>query len=449
MPTDPDRQALIEQSIARYRKLLEQQLPDDKATLDQIEEAIQEIGKGVLPDLLEKLTQKRANKPRDNKIDCSCGGKARYRNLQARTLITRHGLLEWKRPYYYCDTCKKGFAPLDASLGLDAGETTKQVRAWIADLAPRLEFGQAAQILRNLRGIDLHPSTFERIAVGIGASLRQAQSYEAALHHRDRLPDQKTDCPKRLYIGADGVMTPLRDPWKKDGSEGSLNCRYGECKTGVVYQTHRDAKGHDSRVATRAYIATLEGLENFELLLGTLAHRQGHHAAKEIVVLGDGAPWIWLMFARLFPGAIQILDFYHACEHLAHVADAIYGKDTDLSRQWQKARQAQLKQNRSTDVLKAIAAWKPPSKEHRKIRRSEFRYLRRNAERMRYQTYLEQGYHIGSGVVEAACKHVVAQRLDQVGMHWKPENAEAILTLRAGLLSTSPPDLKPHLAMAA
>ncbi|MCW3095403.1 MAG: hypothetical protein JWL77_1021 [Chthonomonadaceae bacterium] len=100
-------------------------------------------------------------------------------------------------------------------------------------------------------------------------------------------------------------------------------------------------------------------------------------------------------------------------------------------------------------MLRAIAAWKPKTREHLKLRRTEFRYVRQNAERIRYQTFLRAGYHIGSGVVEAACKQVIAARLDQVGMHWKPENAEAILTLRASLLSTQPADLKPHLAMVA
>jgi hypothetical protein len=214
-------------------------------------------------------------------------------------------------------------------------------------------------------------------------------------------------------------------------------------------QTHRDPQGRDSRVSIRAYTATLEGVETFELLLGALAHRCGHHAAKEVVVLGDGAPWLWFMFARQFPGAIQILDYYHACDHLAKIAEAIYGKDTDLSRQWQKTRQAQLKDNQLGAVLRAIAAWKPKCLEHHQLRRSEFRYFRHNAERMRYKTFLEKGYHIGSGVVEAACKHVIAQRLDQAGMHWREETAEAILTLRAAQLSTHPPELRSHLTMVA
>jgi hypothetical protein len=244
-------------------------------------------------------------------------------------------------------------------------------------------------------------------------------------------------------------MTPLRAPWKKDASLGSLTCRYGECKTGVVYQTHCDATGQDTRIKTRAYIATLSGLEPFALLLGRLAHECGHHAAKEVIVLGDGAPWLGFVLARQFPGAIQIGDYYHAWEHLASVAEAMYGKGTDLWHPWQKARQAELKQNRVQAVLQAIAAWKPKSAEHSKLQRTPFRYFRHNALRMRYKTFLKAGYHIGRGVVEAGCKHVIAQRLDQVGMHWKPENAAAILTLRAAQVSAYPPNLRPYLAMAA
>jgi hypothetical protein len=308
---------------------------------------------------------------------------------------------------------------------------------------------QSAEVLRTLRDVDLSASTVERIAVQVGTSLRTSQKEEAVLHQKDRLPDKRSACPQRLYIGADGIMTPLREPWKKDGSLGKLTCRFGECKTGVVYETSQDEQGRDSRVRIRAYTATLEDIETFEPLLATLAHRCGHHAAKEIIVLGDGALWIWNMFGRQFPGAIQILDFYHACEHLAKVANAMYGTDTDLSRQWQKARQAELKANGVCDVVKNIQAWQPSTEAHQEIRRIESAYFRDNAQRMRYQTYLENGYQIGSGVVEATCKHVVHQRLDQAGMHWRPAAAEAIVTLRAAQLSTQPTDLRPHLAMSA
>src|SRR4051794_27993603 len=100
MKPDPDRQSLIDQMTERFRKQLEENYTDDNATLQQIEEAVERIGKAILPDLQQKLTNKRAKKPRDNQIGCPCGGKARYRCLQTRTLLTRHGLLYWERPTY-------------------------------------------------------------------------------------------------------------------------------------------------------------------------------------------------------------------------------------------------------------------------------------------------------------------------------------------------------------
>jgi DNA-binding transcriptional ArsR family regulator len=175
--------------------------------------------------------------------------------------------------------------------------------------------------------------------------------------------------------------------------------------------------------------------------------RCGHHAAKEVVVLGDGAAWIWLLAYQQFPGALQIVDFYHVCEHLAEVGEARFGPATPESKAWQSARQTQLKTNRVDLVLSEILAWKPKTSQNRQIRRQAYHYFHTNAERMRYQTFLEKGYHIGSGVVEATCKHVVASRLDQAGMHWREASAEAILTLRAAMRSSEPPDLRAHCAI--
>ena len=210
MKNDPDRQILIEQVLQRFKKKLEQEMPDDNATLDQIEEAVDKVGKEVLRDLQEQLTNQRAKKPRNNQIDCACGGRARYRNLDTKILITRNGLLRWSLPYYYCSSCHKGTAPLDATLGLDQGETTTRVREWAAFLAPNLSFELSAETLARLRDVHLSAATIERIAVGAGTKLGTAQREEALLHHQDRLPDRRTSCPSRLYIGADGVMMGSR-----------------------------------------------------------------------------------------------------------------------------------------------------------------------------------------------------------------------------------------------
>ena len=159
MKNNPDRQALIESVMERFKKKLEQEMPDDNATLDQIEDAVDRIGKEILGDLQEKLTNQRAQKPRNNQIDCACGGRARYRNMDTKVLVTRHGLLRWVRPYYYCASCHSGLAPLDASLGLDRGETTTKIREWAAFLAPNLGFELSADTWLRIRDVDLSAAT--------------------------------------------------------------------------------------------------------------------------------------------------------------------------------------------------------------------------------------------------------------------------------------------------
>ena len=447
MAQTPARKALIEQALAEYRKRLETELPDDTATLDEIETRVAQIQQEISRDLQRRLVDERTQTARDNRLPCACGGSARFRDVQRRCVVTRHGELSFSRPYYRCDRCRQGFAPLDTALRLDAGNTTTQVRLWLAEIAAHVDFVDAATLLAHFTPVPVCAATVERTAVSIGTALRQAQQQTAQAHQTGRLPVPASK-PLRLYLGMDGAMAPLRDPWKRDGSAGALVCRYGECKLGVVYEALPGAKG-DRGVRQRAYVATLDGVEGFGPLFGTLAHQHGQHRAKECVALGDGAPWIWQLVAKQFPGAVEIVDFWHASEHLWAVAHARFPAESPEARAWVAARQEELKRDQVRAVLLAIAAWKPRHPEGRKLRRTQFRYFRHNAERMRYGTFLRKGYHIGSGVVEAGCRQVICQRLDQAGMHWRQENAEAILALRAAFLSTHPPDLRPYCAMPA
>jgi hypothetical protein len=435
--------------LEKMRRQLQEQLPDETATLDQIEEAVGKIGREVSQDLQRRLVQQRGKQPRPPKTECACGLPARYKGQQTRSIITAHGVLTYKRACYYCAACQHTLAPVDQALGLDSGTTTTQVRLWVALLAGQLPFAQAATTLQMLTQVALSGASVERLSVAVGTALRNHQHQQAKQHQAGSLPEPSQPRPKRLYIGLDGVFVPLRDAWKKDKSQGQLRCRFGECKSGVVYEALQDKQGKDSRVRTRAYIATLGNAEAFAPLLGTLAHQHGHHRAKEVVVIGDGAAWIWQLAAKQFGGAVQIVDFFHAAQHLATVAEARFGKDSAQAKQWQSARQEELKTNGVNKVLSEIRAWRPTSPSKRQLRSSTLAYFSSNAQRMRYQSFLEKGYHIGSGVVEATCKHVVAQRLDQAGMHWRQESAEAIVALRAAQLCTHPPDLRPYCALPA
>jgi hypothetical protein len=447
--TANERERLIEEVLARYRELLQQRLADEPQTLDEIEETVEEIGQAMEKELERRLLERKERPaiPAENHAACpQCGLWGRYRATEERHLMTRHGEHTLARRRYYCGHCREGFVPLDHQLGLDRGETTLQVRLWVAELAPRAAVGEGNGLLQRLTGVQLGASTFERIAVGVGTALRQAEQQAAQRHHAGHpLPVWRK--PQRLYVSVDGIFAPLRDPWKKDGSLGPLACRYGECKTAVVYEAQVGAKG-DEGVLWRAYTATFEDAEAFAPLVATLAHRAGHHFAKEVVFLADGQGYNWTIAASQFPTALQIVDFQHAVGHLFAIAHGFFGEGNARVAPWVEARKEELLDDQVTAVCRAVTDLTPGTAEQRKLQVREIGYFTSNAERMRYGTFLKHGYHIATGVMEAGCKQVVHQRLDQVGMHWRQETAEAFVALRAAILSTSPPDLRPYCRMA-
>jgi hypothetical protein len=347
-----------------------------------------------------------------------------------------------RRRYYYCAACAAGFTPRDAVLGLDAGATTVAVRQQVAALAAHLPFAPAAALLAQLTGVQLGVSTVERIAVAVGTALRADQQATAARHRAGRGPVVRRK-PRRLYVSVDGIFAPWREPWQQDGAAGALVCRFGECKTAVVYEARPAARG-DTGVRWREYVATFGPVETFGPLVATLAHGCGHHFAREVVFLADGAPYNWTLAAAHFPGAIQIVDFMHAVQHLAAVGQAVWGEQAPTVAAWVHARKADLLADRITTVVAAIAALPAVTAAQQAARKQAWGYFTRNAARMRYGTFRRQGYQIATGVMEAGCKHVVHQRLDQAGMHWRVETAEAIVALRAAVLSAQGPDLRSY-----
>jgi Uncharacterised protein family (UPF0236) len=446
--TPSERDRLIEAMVERYRAVLEQRVPRGPKTLDEIEQTVEEVSVEMERELERRILEQQESLPAwpENQARCACGALARFRQRRPRLLVTRHGEGYLERRYYYCAACRRGFAPLDQQLGLDRGVTTTQVRVWVATLGAYLPFAQAAIALEQLTGVRLGPSTVERVTVAVGASVRQANRQRSEQHRKGALA-QPSLKPQRLYIGMDGKMVPLREAWKRDGSAGELTCRWAECKAGVIYQALSGPQG-DRGVDRRAYVATLAKAAPFGQALATVAHEQGMHWAKEVVVLGDGAAWIWQIAGSQFPEATQIVDFFHASEHLWAVAREWFGPESAAAKTWVAARQQELRQDDVAGVLAALRAWKPRKAERRKLRKETLHYFASNQERMRYGTFIQHGYHIGSGVVEATCKQVVGSRLDQAGMHWREASAEAVVTLRAALLSTDYLDLRPHCAAA-
>jgi hypothetical protein len=449
-----DREELSERAAEVARQLVAKRFPPGSQgprTLAEMEEALAQV-KRELGEQLQRLWIEQQEPDTENRIDCAtCPGAARFCGRRPRLLVTQHGELRVERRYYHCSRCCQGFALLDHRLGLDRHATTARVRAWLADLGRDAPFETAARRLETLTGVRLSEATAARTTIEVGARLRQEELGEAEqILTGEAVPRRTSWRPHRLYLCLDGSMTPLRDAWKRDGSLGALHCRWGEGKTAVCYETRPDRHGSPV-VARQQYTATMEPVEVFEKLVVGLAYHCGSDQAAEMVVLADGLGYNWRIAAEYFPEALQIVDVYHGLGKLHRLAGLCLGEEGEgalegrgTASAWVRVQKERLLADGVEAVREAIAALPTPSPEALECREETQGYFARNGERMRYGSYLKAGYQIGSGVMEAACKRVVHQRLDQSGMHWRPETADAVVALRANQLSHSPRELRSY-----
>jgi hypothetical protein len=427
--TKRSKDEIVKRLVERYRKLLEEKLPDEPGTLEEIERITEEVGNETRQDIEEECVSCHGTGYVGWRLECSCGGVATFKCFKDKRQQTLSSELSVSRAYYHCKSCGRGFAPLDEILGLDGLCTSVGVRTKIARLASWMPFEEVSTELAHLCGIHVSRNTAMRVAESMGERIRQ----EEAEHQQVILSGHAADAnakPDRLYIAIDGAHVPMRQgDWR-------------EAKTGVVYETQE--RGEKVSIKNPEYVATLEKVCSFAGKVYARAFDRGVENAKEVVTLGDGAAWIWKSFAHHYPDAVQILDFYHACEHLNEVARAWYGDATPQQKRWVEVRKVDLLSDSVETVIRSIERWRPSDPEVQEIRRKNLAYFKTNKVRMRYATFKAQGYHIGSGLVESACKTVVQARLKQSGMRWSETGAEQMLHLRSFLLSHRNADLRTY-----
>jgi hypothetical protein len=214
--------------------------------------------------------------------------------------------------------------------------------------------------------------------------------------------------------------------------------RTREVKLGCVFtQTTWDREGYPIRAPdSTTYTGAVETAEEFGPHLFREAWTRGWGRARLQVVMGDGAEWIWNLAAEHFSGAVEIVDLYHARQHLWDVARALYPNQTVPQKAWMKVHQKRLlDKGRIEKLVQALRAIRSRNPEVAEKLRLEADYFERNAERMRYPQFRRQHLFVGSGVIEAGCKTVVASRLKQSGMFWTLSGANAILALRCCILN--------------
>jgi len=200
----------------------------------------------------------------------------------------------------------------------------------------------------------------------------------------------------------------------------------------VFTQTTCDEEGYAIRDPdSTTYTGAIETAEDFGKRIYLEAWNRGSSRAEKKVVMGDGAEWIWNLADQYFPGAVQIVDLYHARQHLWELARKLYPNDPASQKAWMKVHQKRLldkgKIEKLVLALRSVASTNADVLE--KIR-AEADYFERNAERMHYPKFRRQHLFVGSGVIEAGCKTVIGSRLKQSGMFWTVRGANSIIALR-------------------
>jgi Uncharacterised protein family (UPF0236) len=366
---------------------------------------------------------------------CACGKAARYAGRRLKTLQTALGEMTLERAYYDCAACGRGFCPRDRALGMEGTSLSPAVTRMVGLAAALVSFQESGELMDTLAGLPVDAKQVERTAEALGRAI--AQDERAVVEAAP--PSAST-----LYLGMDGTGVPMRaaELEGRQGKQPDGSAKTREVKLVTVWSAEgRDEEGTAVRDAgSVTYSAAIESAatrdtdavpSEFAQRVEREACRRGFDRAQRQVVLGDGAPWIWNLADEQCPGALQIVDLYHAKGHLWDVAKAIYGAGSDLGEQWAKKRRDELDEGKIDAVLAALRVHAEAHDAARKC----LDYVTRNRHRMRYPEFRAQGLSVSTGVVEAGCKVAIGTRLKRAGMHWTVKGADAIIALRCCKLS--------------
>jgi hypothetical protein len=350
----------------------------------------------------------------------------KYQGRCAKIFHCLFGAVEVHRNYYYHPK-QGGRFPLDQALGMVGSETPALARVVCRAGALCGGYLTAAQELREIGAIEVDSRQIQRVIERIAPKM--LQDSEASIES----PKDQPPVPM-LYVSVDGPGVPMlpAELVGRKGKQPDGKAKTREMKLGCVFTQHRtNAQGEPIRDPdSTTYLCGLESAVDFGTRLRHEGLRRGMAKAAERVFLGDGAAWVWEIARVNFAGAILILDYFHALEHLTALTEAIFGVNNARSRQWRERWKPQLWEGQVDRVLGSARRQASSLNVGIDGVEKELNYFQRNREKMRYGEFRKKGYFIGSGVVEAGCRTVIGQRAKLSGMRWSEDGVTHVLSIR-------------------
>jgi hypothetical protein len=368
---------------------------------------------------------------------CGCGQPARFAGRRTKQVDSVLGPLRLERAYYHCASCGHGSCPRDQHLGIENTSLSPALTRMVGTVGAMVSFQEGSELLTELAGVAVDAKQVERTAEALGKEI--AKDERVHTEPPDSLP-----LPRTLYLGMDGTGIPLRaaELVGRTGKQPDGSAKSGEVKLCTIWSAESlDAEGTPIRdEGSVTYSAALESASAldtaaerslFAQRVWREATRRRFCQAPRRVVLGDGAVWIWNIADDQFPDATQIVDRFHAKQHLSDLGKALYGPTAPRAAQWAERRKVELDTGKFPALLTAIRRQVSRSEEARRC----LHYFQTNRHRMRYPEFHAQGLCTSTGVVEAGCKVAIGTRLKRAGMHWTIPGSNAIIALRCSKLS--------------
>lgn len=412
--------------------LLTMPIPESFSYMEKgVRQAMVELGNTLLTTWLSTQNDRY---PADT-VACRCGAQARYFGMREGVLHTTVGRITFSRAYYLCDTCHAGTYPLDERLGLRPGAISADLERLTALTGAHLPFGHGCDLFETLTLVKSSPQTIDTATQAFGAEMeameaawiKESQDSTALL----RL-EREGEPVDRLYGSLDA--TKVRTSEHRDESDEG----WRDLKMGAWFETDAQPPARpddewDIQAKNITYYCDITEAERFGSLLWATGVQKRAPVAKEIVFVADGAEWIWNLVQTHYPTAVQIIDWFHAAEHLTPVAERVKGTADD-QRAWLKQMRNELWEGRLDQVIAACTAQARPECAEDPARIAAH-YFSKNRQRMNYPAYRAKGYQIGSGTMESGCKQVGIQRMKVPGATWDKDGARHVAKARAALLS--------------
>ena len=391
-------------------------------------------GAKALGDLLQGIGCGR----RDEAILCSCGAYMESLGLKEKPLLTILGWVPYKRSMYHCPACGKTRYPGDEELDIVGTTRSPGLRRMIARAGSQSTFKDGREDLRIYAGVEVSAKDVERIAEHIGQDMELwlCQQKQQML---DQLPPVRpTKTIPVMYISYDGTGVPMmrEELAGRKGKQPDGSSRTMEAKLGCVFtQTGTDEQGFAVRdPESTSFVGAIEKSEEFAWRIYAEAVRRGLHEAERVVVVGDAAEWIRTIKEQHFPQALQILDLYHAREHVSELCKYLFGSEDSRVVRFRIRFWTWLDEGKVERIVEEASKNLTASSNKEKAEK-EITFLNVHKELMRYNQFRKHGLFVGSGVMEAGCKSLICQRMKQSGMEWSVRGANAIIALRCVIRS--------------